>query len=129
NAARDALVGSPAGRIVFVSSFVAHRFVAGANFPASAAAKAGGEALARALAIELAPHQVTVNSVVPGYTRKDHGAGVLGTAAWDAAARLTPLGRIADPADVAALIAFLLSDEARHITGQSIAVDGGLSLA
>ena len=127
--AREALIASPVGRVVFVSSFVAHRFVSGAVFPASAAAKSAGEALARALAIELAPHRVTVNSVVPGYTRKDHGSGVLGSAAWEAAAKLTPLGRIAEPDDVAALLAFLLSEDARHITGQAIAVDGGLSLA
>src|SRR5262245_46740537 len=53
--AMEPLKASPQGRIVFVSSFVAHRFVMGGLFPASAAAKAGGEALMRALAAELAP--------------------------------------------------------------------------
>ena len=48
--------------------------------------------------------------------------------AWQRAAEVTPLGRIAEPEDIAALIAFLLSPAARHITGQAIAVDGGLSL-
>jgi NAD(P)-dependent dehydrogenase (short-subunit alcohol dehydrogenase family) len=123
------LARSKAGRVVFVSSFVAHRFVPGAIFAASAAAKSAGEAMMRALAAELAPAGVTVNAVVPGYTRKDGGHSALNPDAWRAAAAATPLGRIAEPADVAALIAFLLSPSARHITGQAIAVDGGLSLA
>lgn len=127
-AAMPALKASPQGRIVLVSSFVAHRFARGGLFPASAAAKAGAEALARSLAAELAPSGVTVNAVVPGYTRKDSGSTALSADAWAKAAEITPLGRIGDPADVAALIAFLLSPAARHITGQSIAVDGGLSL-
>ena len=79
-------------------------------------------------AAELASSGVTVNAVVPGYTRKDSGTTALSAEAWKKAAEITPLGRIGDPADVAALIAFLLSPAARHITGQSIAVDGGLSL-
>jgi NAD(P)-dependent dehydrogenase (short-subunit alcohol dehydrogenase family) len=126
--AMPALKSSVQGRIVLVSSFVAHRFARGGLFPASAAAKAGAEALARSLAAELAPSGVTVNAVVPGYTRKDSGTTALSADAWVKAAEITPLGRIGDPADVAALIAFLLSPAARHITGQSIAVDGGLSL-
>jgi NAD(P)-dependent dehydrogenase (short-subunit alcohol dehydrogenase family) len=127
-AAAPALRASPAGRIVLVSSFVAHRFVAGGNFPVSAAAKAAAEALARALAVELARDGVTVNAVVPGYTRKDGGHSALDPKAWKKAAELTPMGRLGEPEDVAHLIAFLVSDKARHITGQAIAVDGGLLL-
>ena len=127
-AAREALVASPQGRIVVVSSFVAHRFAQGAVFPASATGKAAAEALTRALAAELAPRGVTVNAVVPGYTRKDHGSGSLDPATWDRAAKAAPMGRLAEPEDVAHLIAFLLSPHARHITGQLIAVDGGLTL-
>lgn len=127
-AAMPALRQSTQGRIVFLSSFVAHRYVPGGLFPASAAAKAAGEALMRALAAELAPAGVTVNAVVPGYTRKDGGHSALGAEGWQKAAGATPLGRIAEPEDIAALIAFLLSPAARHITGQAIAVDGGLSL-
>lgn len=127
-AAAETLKVSSQGRVIFVSSFVAHRFVAGGLFPASAAAKAAGEALMRALAAELAASGVTVNSVVPGYTRKDGGHSALAADGWRKAAEATPLGRIAEPDDIAALIGFLLSPAARHITGQTIAVDGGLSL-
>ncbi|MFM9941020.1 MAG: SDR family NAD(P)-dependent oxidoreductase [Hyphomicrobiaceae bacterium] len=127
-AATPALKQSPAGRIVLVSSFVAHRYVAGGNFPSSASAKAAAEALAKALAVELAREGVTVNAVLPGYTRKDGGHSALNPEAWQRAADITPMGRLGEPDDVAHLIAFLLSDKARHITGQAIAVDGGLLL-
>lgn len=127
-AAAKPLAASGRGSLVYLSSFVAHRFVPGGLFPASAAAKAAGEALMRSLAAELAPAGVTVNAVIPGYTQKDGGHSALAAEGWQRAAEATPLGRIAKPADIAALIAFLLSSGARHITGQAIAVDGGLSL-
>ncbi|MGY6130360.1 SDR family NAD(P)-dependent oxidoreductase (plasmid) [Paraburkholderia strydomiana] len=126
--ATPALETSRRGRVVALSSFVAHRYRADAPFAATAAAKAALESLAKTAAAELAPHGVTVNCVAPGYTRKDRGPSPDNAAVWTHAAESTPLGHIAEPADVAALIAFLLSDEARHITGQVIHVDGGLTL-
>jgi len=115
-------------RIVAVSSFVAHTFRNGVPaFPASASAKAGLEALVRALALELAPANITVNAVVPGFIRKDTGAHVaLDPAASARRDQHIPLGRIGLPEEVAAAIAFFVSPDAAYITGQALHVDGGL---
>ncbi|PVX74094.1 SDR family NAD(P)-dependent oxidoreductase [Paraburkholderia unamae] len=126
--ARPALERSARARVVALSSFVAHRYRADAPFAATAAAKAALESLAKTAAAELAPHGVTVNCVAPGYTRKDKGPTPENAPVWERAAQETPLGHVADPADIAELIGFLLSDAARHITGQVIHVDGGLTL-
>jgi 3-oxoacyl-[acyl-carrier protein] reductase len=119
---------SPGGCLVAVGSFVAHAFRPGFPlFPASAAAKAALEAMVRALAIELAPRGITVNAVVPGFIRKDSGAhAALDPGRAAAHAAQVPLGRLGEPADVAAAIAFLASPGAAYITGQALHVDGGL---
>ena len=130
DAALPDLHASDWGRVVAVSSFVAHTFGAnGTVFPATAFAKSGLEGLAKALAWQLAPTGTTVNCVVPGYTRKDpSGHAALDSAAWETARRATPMQKLGEPADVAAAIAFLLSREAGHVTGQTLHIDGGLSL-
>lgn len=128
-AAKDDLEGSGWGRVVAMSSFVTNDIgVNGTIFPVTAASKAALEALARTLAFQLAPSGCTVNCVAPGYTRKVGGHAALPPAAWEAAAQATPSGRIAEPEDIAAAVAFLLSRDAGHITGQTLRVDGGLSL-
>ncbi|MDA0651727.1 MAG: SDR family oxidoreductase [Proteobacteria bacterium] len=121
---------STCGRVVAVSSFVAHVFAADGLFAVTAAAKAALEALAKTLAVQLAPSGATVNCIAPGYTKKDAtGHSALSEEAWAEAARKIPMGRIGTPDDAAALIEFLLSDDAGFITGQIIHVDGGLTLA
>jgi NAD(P)-dependent dehydrogenase (short-subunit alcohol dehydrogenase family) len=118
------------GRMIGVSSFVAHAFARGImSFPASAAAKAGMEALAKAFAADLAPSGATVNCVAPGFIEKDATSHV--AVSRDRMAEVSqsiPMRRYGKPAEVAAVIAFLCSPAASYITGQTLHVNGGLTL-
>jgi 3-oxoacyl-[acyl-carrier protein] reductase len=93
------------------------------------AAKAGVVGLVRGLAVELAGDGVRVNGIAPGYIRtaqalsEEHSLGPEGL---ERAAEFIPMGRVGEPEDVADVIVFLASEEARYITGQVLVVDGGL---
>lgn len=131
NAALDDLEASPWSRVVVISSFVAHLFgTNGLHFPASGAAKAALEALAKSMAAQLAPRGVTVNCVAPGFTRKDPSAhAATSSDTMERTRSVIPTGRLCTPDDIAATAVFLLSREAAQITGQVVHVDGGLMLA
>lgn len=129
-ACKDSLQAAPQGRVVAVSSFVAHAYRLGdSGFPASSAAKAGIEALVKSLAVQLAASGTTVNAVAPGYVQKsDPGKSAIDPAAWAAALDRIPMQRLGQPAEIAAVIAFLLSPACAYVTGQVWHVDGGLTL-
>ena len=110
------------GRIVNISSINGERGKHGqANYTA---AKGGVNALTRTLARELGKFNVTVNAVAPGMVATEM-AEQLAPEFRNAAVRESMLGRLADPADIAHVVAFLCSDFARHVTGQVLRVDGG----
>ena len=119
-----------AGRLIGVSSFVAHAFGRGLPvFPASAAAKAGVEAFARAMAMELAPSGGTANCVSPGFIEKDADAhAAVSRDRMAEISAMVPLGRYGKTAEVAAVIAFLCTPGAAYVTGQTFHVNGGLTL-
>ncbi|MDE2404317.1 MAG: SDR family oxidoreductase [Sphingomonadales bacterium] len=115
------LTSSPHGRVVFISSGMATHPAQGVS--AGAAAKAGAEAFIRSAAQELGPRGITCNSVAPGCTRTEMIAGQ----SWpDAVPPWTALRRLGEPGDIADIVAFLASDDARWVTGVTIPANGGL---
>jgi 2-hydroxycyclohexanecarboxyl-CoA dehydrogenase len=95
------------------------------------AAKGGVIAFSKAIAREMARHQVNVNCVCPGPTDTALFASMGGDnpALRDALTRAIPLRRLAQPADLANVVAFLASDEANYVTGQTVSVSGGLTMS
>lgn len=124
------MLAAGAGTIVNVSSI--HAVVTRDSFFPYAAAKAGLTGLTRSLALDYGPHGVRVNCVCPGFTRTRLVQESIDLAADVAAAERAmiagvALGRIAEPEEVASVIAFLASDDASYVTGATLLVDGGLT--
>jgi 3-oxoacyl-[acyl-carrier protein] reductase len=121
------------GRILNVSSIAAKQPVD--NLMLSNSIRAAVIGFARTLANEVAPFGITVNNLLPGFTRTDRMVelsevtatkeGITPEAALSRYTAQVPMGRMAEPKEFAALAAFIASDRASYITGQSIAVDGG----
>jgi len=125
------------GRLICTSSISAGKGMA--HHALYAGSKAAMEAIARNLAVELGPRDITVNAIVPGATatdmaieNMDHYSGtgmarpqLTGDAGDESVKTLTPLGGVGTPADIANVVAFLVSDEGRWITGQAIHATGG----
>ncbi|WP_435768691.1 3-oxoacyl-ACP reductase FabG [Nocardioides sp. SYSU DS0651] len=113
------------GRIIFISSVVGLLGSPGqVNYAAS---KAGLVGMARSLARELGPRSITANVVAPGYVDTDMTA-VLSDQQKEAIRGQVPLGRYADPAEVAGAVTWLASPSAAYVTGAVIPVDGGLGM-
>ena len=133
--ARHFVSESVAGRIILFASIVG-RSVVRPNNTAYSASKAAIIQAARCMALELAPHSITVNTISPGSTATEMLVNVQACGDVESIIRGNaaewrlgiPLGRLAEPSDQAALALFLTSDGARHITGQDLAVDGGQTI-
>ena len=122
-AAIKPMVKQRSGRIINISSVVGQTGNAGqANYAAS---KAGLIGFSKALARELASRNITVNVVAPGLIETDMTKAITDKAHGDWTSQI-PLGRLGTTADVAAAVCFLASDEASYITGQVVAVNGGM---
>jgi NAD(P)-dependent dehydrogenase (short-subunit alcohol dehydrogenase family) len=132
-AATPYLERSQGAAVVNVTSAEAHRVIALSNpdpNPHYAASKAGLAMLTKTAARALAASGVRVNSVAPGFVRTKMAAATHGAGAGlpEALGRRVPMGRFAEPSEIAATIAFLLSDQAAYITGSELRIDGGFEL-
>jgi NAD(P)-dependent dehydrogenase (short-subunit alcohol dehydrogenase family) len=112
------------GAIVNIGSNVSTRAIR--QRTAYVASKGGIDALTLAMAVELAPHGIRVNTVAPGYIHSDRWATLAKGVAQRRRANV-PLGREATPEDIAQAVMFLASDQASNITGARLVVDGGCS--
>jgi NAD(P)-dependent dehydrogenase (short-subunit alcohol dehydrogenase family) len=122
------------GRGAIVNTASTFGMIGARNSPAYAASKGGVIALTRQLAIDYGPRGIRVNAISPGYVDNDMDFrrsrmspedAARNLAAREAAAALQPLGRQADTAEIAAAVAFLVSDDASFMTGAIVPVDGG----
>ncbi|MEO8430206.1 MAG: SDR family NAD(P)-dependent oxidoreductase [Acidobacteriota bacterium] len=117
------------GRVINMSSVVGRFGVSGLS--AYSASKHGVIGLTRSLALELAPRQITVNALCPGWVETDmgrsgwQGLARSGSDGREVAARMAPLGRVIQPPEIAGIAAYVASDEARSLTGQALVLDGG----
>jgi NAD(P)-dependent dehydrogenase (short-subunit alcohol dehydrogenase family) len=121
-AARAMVAAGRRGSIINMASQAIRGAVRGVHYSAS---KGGVVAMTRATALELAPHGIRVNAIAPGLTDTAQPRYGNNEEELAAMASAVPLGRMAQPDDIAAVAVFLASDDARHVTGQTVHVNGG----
>lgn len=112
------------GAFVHISSPAATKGVPGSGI--YSAVKGAVTSLTRQQALELAPDGIRVNAVIPGAVPTPGARRVVDDEGYEARQRMTPLGRLGTPEDIAAGISYLLSEDASFVTGHLLAVDGGI---
>ena len=116
------------GKIVNICSLASD--IGRPNIVAYAASKGGLKMMTRALAVELAPHNVQVNGIAPGFFKTEMNSALIGNAEFSAwVEKRTPAGRWGDPQEIAGAAVFLASPAANYVTGHLLYVDGGFSAA
>jgi NAD(P)-dependent dehydrogenase (short-subunit alcohol dehydrogenase family) len=122
-AAKAMIAGGRRGSIINLSSSSVRGQPRGVHYTAS---KGGIITMTRTMALELAPHGIRANAIAPGTTDTAQPRGGLTEEELVAFARTVPLGRIAQPEDIASVAVFLATEESRHMTGQTLHVNGGV---
>lgn len=124
--AAAARFGDEGGSVINIGSVVSRLTPPGSSI--YTATKGAVDAITRVLAKELGPRKIRVNAINPGVveTEGTHAAGISGSEFEAHAVRQTPLGRVGQPDDIAAVAVFLASDDARWVTGETLVVSGGM---
>jgi gluconate 5-dehydrogenase len=127
-AALPGMIARRSGKIIHIASLMSE--LARPTIVAYGAAKGGVRQLTRGMAVELAQHNIQVNAISPGYFATEMNRALLDNAEFNAwVCKRTPAGRWGDPSEIAGVAVFLASTAADYLTGQSIVVDGGMSVA
>ncbi len=127
-AALPGMIARGSGKILHIASLMSE--LARPTVVPYTAAKGGVRQLTRGMAVELAPHNIQVNAIAPGYFATEMNRALIDNAEFNAwVCKRTPAGRWGDPAEIAGLAVFLASAAANYITGQLITIDGGMSVS
>ena len=122
------MIARRSGKIINIASLMSE--LARPTVVPYTASKGGVRQLTRGMAIELAPHNIQVNAISPGYFATEMNRALIDNAEFNAwVCKRTPAGRWGDPPEIAGLAVFLSSAAANYITGQLITIDGGMSVA
>lgn len=122
------MIARHGGKIIHVASLLSD--LARPSVVPYTASKGGVRQLTRGMAVELAPHNIQVNAIAPGYFATEMNRALIDNAEFNAwVCKRTPAGRWGEPAEIAGLAVFLASPAANYITGQMLVIDGGMSVA